>query len=75
MAAYRLREAENMTGKKSTVLDDVAAELKARLDEAEHEPMPAKITAVLFEVFKAETAKPNAPPAELNIPLPRPEVK
>ena len=44
-----------MNGGKSTVLDDVAAESEARLDEADHAPMPEKITAVLFEVYKAET--------------------
>ena len=62
-----------MNGRKSTVLEDVAAELKARLDEAEHGPMPAKITAVLFEVYKAETAEPMAPTDKLN--MARPKVK
>ncbi|MDO9381558.1 MAG: hypothetical protein Q7T86_01720 [Hyphomicrobiaceae bacterium] len=64
-----------MSGRNSTVLDHVAAELKARFDEAEHEPMPANITAVLFEVYKAETAEPNVPTAELNAAGPRAGVK
>ena len=64
-----------MSGRNSTVLADVAAELKSRLDEAELEPMPANITAVLFEVYKAETAEPRVAAAKLNAAPPRPALK
>ncbi len=43
-----------MDEKEPTVLKAVAAELKARLDEAENEPMPPKITSVLFAVHRSE---------------------
>jgi hypothetical protein len=39
-----------------TILKAVAAELKARLDDAENEQMPSKIISVLFAVHRSETA-------------------
>lgn len=37
-----------------TVLSSVATELKERLADFDNEPMPAKITAMLFAVHKSE---------------------
>ena len=45
-----------MNDKDPTILQVVAAELKARLDDAENEQMPSKIISVLFAVHRSETA-------------------
>ena len=45
-----------MSEKNLAILKAVAAELKERLNEAENEPMPSKITSVLFAVHRSETA-------------------
>ena len=45
-----------MSDKDPTILQAVAAELKARLDDAKNEPVPSKITSALFSVHRSATA-------------------